>query len=44
MEKQYVIWTVDNAPPKGELGKLFQELYEIKLNGLEAVAEPLLED
>ena len=41
LPEQYVIWTIENALPKGELGELFRELYEIKVNGLESLIRKL---
>jgi uncharacterized protein (DUF3820 family) len=41
LPEHYVIWTIENARPKGELGELFEELYEIKLNGLESLIKNL---
>ncbi|PIR30471.1 MAG: hypothetical protein COV38_06860, partial [Bdellovibrionales bacterium CG11_big_fil_rev_8_21_14_0_20_38_13] len=36
-----VVWTYENQLPQGELGRLFRELYEIKVNGLEALIRSL---
>ena len=35
LPEHYVVWFSQNGYPEGELGKLLEELYEIKLNGLE---------
>lgn len=35
LPEDYIIWFSNNGFPKGELGSLLQELYEIKVNGLE---------
>lgn len=37
LPEQYVIWFYENGLPKGELGQLLSELYEIKVNGLEGL-------
>jgi uncharacterized protein (DUF3820 family) len=37
----YLEWYNRNGFPKGKLGVLLQTLYEIKLNGLEYLLEPL---
>ncbi len=41
LPERYVIWSYENALPKGELGKLFSELYEIKVNGLESLVKSI---
>lgn len=41
LPEPYVLWIVDNALPEGKLGELFQELYEIKVNGLEALVKKI---
>lgn len=41
LPEPYVVWIMDNALPKGELGQLFRELYEIKVNGLESLIRKL---
>ncbi|HET6225953.1 MAG TPA: DUF3820 family protein [Bacteroidia bacterium] len=37
----YLEWFNRNGFPKGKLGILLTTLYEIKLNGLESLLEPL---
>jgi uncharacterized protein len=37
----YLEWFQRKGFPKGKLGMLLQTLYEIKINGLEALLEPL---
>jgi uncharacterized protein len=37
----YLEWFNQQGFPKGKLGVLLQTLYEIKLNGLEYLLEPL---
>ena len=41
LPEPYVVWLVKNAPPKGHLGELMGLLYEVKVNGLEPLIEPL---
>ncbi|PIP88997.1 MAG: hypothetical protein COW01_15530 [Bdellovibrionales bacterium CG12_big_fil_rev_8_21_14_0_65_38_15] len=41
LPEHYVVWTYENQLPQGELGRLFRELYEIKVNGLEALIRSL---
>lgn len=35
LPEPYVVWFSKNGFPKGELGRLLQAVYEIKVNGLE---------
>jgi uncharacterized protein len=37
----YLEWFSTKGFPKGKLGKLLESLYEIKLNGLGSLLEPL---
>jgi uncharacterized protein (DUF3820 family) len=37
----YLEWFAREGFPKGKLGMQLQTLYEIKINGLEALLEPL---
>ncbi|NQT94604.1 MAG: DUF3820 family protein [Lentisphaerae bacterium] len=41
LPEPYVVWFSRQGFPRGELGRLMQTLYEIKLNGLEHLVEPL---
>ena len=41
LPESYVLWMNDNRRPTGELGLLFQELFEIKVNGLESLIKSL---
>lgn len=43
LPESYVLWFFDKGFPKGELGILLGLLYEIKLNGLEDLVNPLRE-
>lgn len=44
LPEPYLVWFHKQGFPNGKLGEQLALLYEIKLNGLEALAEPLLED
>ena len=37
----YLVWYKRQGFPKGKLGMLLETLYEIKLNGLESLFDPL---
>lgn len=37
LPEPYVVWMHRNAAPKGKLGEVMGLLYEIKINGLEAL-------
>ena len=41
LPEPYVVWFRKQGFPEGELGRLFTQLYEIKLNGLEPLLRPL---
>lgn len=41
LPEPYVVWFNQEGLPKGELGKLLGLVYEIKVNGLEFLFEPL---
>lgn len=41
LPEPYVVWFAKQGFPKGELGKMLQIVYEIKLNGLEHLFNPL---
>ena len=41
LPEPYVIWLVRNQLPEGQLGKRLLAIYEIKVNGLEALLAPL---
>jgi uncharacterized protein (DUF3820 family) len=43
LPEPYVVWFASKGFPSGELGRLLQTLYEIKLNGLEDLVRPLKE-
>jgi len=41
LPEPYVVWLSQKGFPKGELGELLSTVYEIKVNGLEYLFEPL---
>ncbi|MDP4188174.1 MAG: DUF3820 family protein [Bacteroidota bacterium] len=41
LPEPYVVWFKQKGFPKGELGKMLAEVYEIKVNGLEYLFKPL---
>lgn len=41
LPEPYVVWYFNKGLPDGEIGRLLAQLYEIKLNGLEYLFEPL---
>jgi uncharacterized protein (DUF3820 family) len=41
LPEPYVVWFARQGFPKGELGELLALVYEIKVNGLEHLFEPL---
>ena len=41
LPEPYVVWFYDQGLPEGQLGKLLGLLYEIKVNGLEHLVDPL---
>jgi len=41
LPEPYVVWFAKQGLPKGELGNMLRMVYEIKLNGLEYLFEPL---
>ena len=41
LPEAYLVWFAGQGFPSGRLGKLLELLYEIKLNGLESILEPL---
>ena len=40
LPEPYVIWFARKGFPAGQLGRLLEELYTIKVNGLEKLVEP----
>lgn len=43
LPEPYVVWFAQQGFPQGTLGRRLAALYEIKLNGLEYLFEPLLQ-
>jgi len=41
LPEPYLVWFARKGFPEGEIGRLLRVLYEVKLNGLEDVLEPL---
>ena len=41
LPEPYVVWFSQRGFPKGKLGELLSIVYEIKVNGLEYLFEPL---
>jgi uncharacterized protein (DUF3820 family) len=44
LPEPYVVWFARKGFPRGKLGELLREMYEIKANGLEHVLEPFRVD
>ena len=43
LPEPYVVWFASQGFPEGKLGRMLQAVYEIKVNGLEYLFEPLRE-
>jgi uncharacterized protein (DUF3820 family) len=43
LPEHYIVWFKQQGFPKGKLGMMLETMYEIKLNGLEYLLEPLKE-
>jgi uncharacterized protein (DUF3820 family) len=41
LPEPYLVWLRQQGFPEGELGEMLQCMYEIKLNGLEYLFDPL---
>lgn len=41
LPEPYVVWFAQKGFPKGKLGEMLQTIYEIKVNGLEPLFDPL---
>ncbi len=41
LPEPYVVWFAKQGFPDGELGRMLRIVYEVKLNGLEYLFEPL---
>jgi len=44
LPEPYLVWMRQEGFPKGELGDLLECMYEIKVNGLEYLFDPLREE
>jgi len=44
LPEPYVVWFKNQGFPKGRLGEQLAVLYEIKVNGLEPLLRPLVEE
>lgn len=42
LPEPYLVWFQQQGFPKGKLGEQLALIYEVKLNGLEAMLKPLL--
>jgi len=42
LPEPYLVWLKSKGFPEGKLGQQLELMYEIKLNGLESMLEPLL--
>lgn len=41
LPERYVVWFSQKGFPNGELGRMLQAVYEIKVNGLEYLFDPI---
>ncbi|AJF05977.1 DUF3820 family protein [Geoalkalibacter subterraneus] len=41
LPEPYLVWFAGQGFPEGRLGRMLQSVYEIKVNGLEHLLEPL---
>lgn len=41
LPEDYLVWFAGKGFPQGPVGRMMQAVYEIKLNGLEALFDPL---
>lgn len=44
LPEPYLVWFHSKGFPEGKLGKQLALIYEVKLNGLESILEPLLRE
>ncbi len=44
LPEPYLVWFHGKGFPEGKLGKQLALIYEVKLNGLEGMLQPLLHD
>ena len=43
LPEAYFVWFQQKGFPQGKLGRMMQEMFEIKVNGLEGLLKPLVE-
>ena len=43
LPEAYFVWFQQKGFPTGKLGRMMQEMFEIKINGLEGLLKPLVE-
>ncbi len=43
LPEPYLVWFRQQSFPKGKLGEMLATMYEIKLNGLESMLQPLFQ-
>ncbi len=43
LPEPYLVWFRQQGFPKGKLGEMLATMYEIKLNGLESMLQPLFQ-
>ncbi len=43
LPEPYLVWFRQQGFPKGKLGEMLATMYEIKLNGLEAMLQPIFQ-
>lgn len=41
LPENYLVWFAGKGFPEGKLGRMLQAVYEIRLNGLESLLDPL---
>lgn len=41
LPEPYVVWLKNNAMPQGSLADLLEQVYIIKVNGLESIFDPI---
>lgn len=44
LPEPYIVWMAGKGFKKDALGRMLQSVYEIKLNGLEALIEPIVRE
>ena len=44
LPEPYIVWFKNQGFPRGQLGQRLATMYEIKVNGLEPLLRPLVED